>query len=94
MHSIKHNRLEAAVLFAIQNQVHLAVSYSDMITRINSAPVKKSQSKGICAGCPSGKRSMICVHSSAVTGRLSFFRVGTTPLARDRDNLIIDAGLY
>ena len=44
MHSIKHNRLEAAVLFAIQNQVHLAVSYSDMITRINSAPVKKSQS--------------------------------------------------
>lgn len=44
MHSIKHNRLEAAVLFAVQQQVHLAVSYSEMIARINTAPVKKSQS--------------------------------------------------
>lgn len=44
MHSIKHNRLEAAVLFAIQQQVHLAVSYSKIIARINSAPVKKGQS--------------------------------------------------
>ena len=42
--SIKHNRLEAAVLFAVQQQVHLAVSYSEMIARINTAPVKKSQS--------------------------------------------------
>ena len=37
---------------------------------------------------------MIRAHSSAVTGRLSFFRVGTIPLARDRGNLTIDAGLY
>lgn len=44
MHSIKHNRLEAAVLFAIQQQVHLAVSYSELIARINTAPIKKSQS--------------------------------------------------
>ncbi|WP_133968174.1 recombinase family protein [Eubacterium limosum] len=44
MHGIKHNRLEAAVLFAIQQQVHLAVSYSAIIARINSAPVKKSES--------------------------------------------------
>ena len=44
MHSIKHNRLEAAVLFAIQQQVHLAVSYSELVARINSAPIKKSQS--------------------------------------------------
>lgn len=44
MHSIKHNRLEAAVLFAVQQQVHLAVSYSEIIARINTAPVKKSQS--------------------------------------------------
>ena len=44
MHSIKHNRLEAAVLFAVQQQIHLAVSYSEMIARINTAPVKKSQS--------------------------------------------------
>ena len=44
MHSIKHERLEAAVLFAVRQQVHLAVSYSEIIARINSAPVKKSQS--------------------------------------------------
>ncbi len=29
---------------AVQQQVHLAVSYSEMIARINTAPVKKSQS--------------------------------------------------
>lgn len=45
MHSIKHNRLEAAVLFAIQQQVHLAVSYAEIIQAINAAPVKKCQSK-------------------------------------------------
>ena len=44
MHSIKHNRLEAAVLFAVQQQVHLAVSYSEIVALINSAPIKKSQS--------------------------------------------------
>ena len=44
MHAIKHERLEAAVLFAVRQQVHLAVSYSEIIARINSAPVKKSQS--------------------------------------------------
>ena len=44
MHSIKHERLEAAVRFGIQYQVHLAVSYSEAIARINSAPTKKSQS--------------------------------------------------
>ena len=44
MHSIKHERLEAAVLFAVQYQVHLAVSYSEIVTQINSAPIKKSQS--------------------------------------------------
>lgn len=46
MHGIKHNRLEAAVLFAIQQQVHLAVSYSAIIARINSAPLKKASSPG------------------------------------------------
>ncbi len=44
MHSIKHERLEAAALFAVQCQVHLAVSYSEAISRINTAPLKKSQS--------------------------------------------------
>ena len=44
MHSIKHEWLEAAVLFAVQHQEHLAVSYSEIVTQINSAPTKKSQS--------------------------------------------------
>jgi len=44
MHSINHNRLEVAVLYAIQQQVYLAVSYSDTVSRINTLPLKKSQS--------------------------------------------------
>ena len=44
MHSISHARLEAAVLYAIRQQVHLAVSYSEVIAQINSAPIKKNQS--------------------------------------------------
>lgn len=44
MHSIKHEQLEAAVLYAIRQQVHLAVSYSEVIAKINSDPIKKSQS--------------------------------------------------
>ena len=45
MHSIKSDRLEAGVLFAIQQQVHLAITYSEFVARINSAPLKKSKSK-------------------------------------------------
>ena len=44
IHSIKHNRLEATILFAVQYQINTAVSYSEMIAHINSAPLKKSQS--------------------------------------------------
>ena len=44
MHSIKSTRLEAAVLYAIRQQVHLAVSYSAIVSQINVAPLKKSQS--------------------------------------------------
>lgn len=43
-HSIKHNRLEAAVLYAVQQQVYLAVHYSNTIANINKAPLIKSQS--------------------------------------------------
>ena len=42
-HAIKHHRLETAVLYAIQRQVHLAVSYSGLVTMINTAPGRKSQ---------------------------------------------------
>ena len=43
-HTIKHNRLEAAVLYAIQQQVYLAVDYAKTIEQINRAPLVKSQS--------------------------------------------------
>lgn len=43
-HSIKHNYLEQAVLYAIKQQVYIAVSISDMVLRINTAPRQKSQS--------------------------------------------------
>lgn len=44
-HTIRHNRLEVAVLYAIQQQVYLAVDYTKTIERINRAPLVKSQSK-------------------------------------------------
>lgn len=44
-HTIKHERLEAAVLYAIQQQVYLAVDYTKIIDQINRAPLVKSQSK-------------------------------------------------
>jgi DNA invertase Pin-like site-specific DNA recombinase len=43
-HSIKHNRLEVAVLYAIQQHVYLAAHYSKIIGEINTAPLQKSQS--------------------------------------------------
>ena len=44
-HTIKHIQLEAAVLYAIQQQVYLAVDFSKTIEQINKAPLVKSQSK-------------------------------------------------
>lgn len=44
-HTIGHDRLEAAVLYAIRQQVYLAVDYSKTIEWINRAPLVKSQSK-------------------------------------------------
>ena len=59
MHSIKSDRLEAGVLFAIQQQVHLAVAYSELVSRINSAPLKKKQVKAT-GGCHRRKRKRAC----------------------------------
>ena len=44
-HTIKHERLEAGVLYAIQQQIYLAVDYTQAIGQINKAPLVKSQSK-------------------------------------------------
>ncbi len=43
-HSIKHNKLEAAVLYAIRQQIYLAVSYSKAIADIDKAPLMESRS--------------------------------------------------
>lgn len=42
-HTIKHNHLERAVLYALQQQVYIAVSLLEMVSRINTAPLQKSQ---------------------------------------------------
>lgn len=43
-HTIRHNHLEQGVLYAIRQQVYLAVAFSEMVSRINTAPLQKSQS--------------------------------------------------
>lgn len=48
-HSVKHNRLEAAVLYAIQQQVYLAVHYANTLEYISTVPLQKSQSTRIVA---------------------------------------------
>ena len=44
-HTMKHDALEAAVLYAIQQQVYLAVNVSAIMERIDRAPLGKSQSQ-------------------------------------------------
>jgi DNA invertase Pin-like site-specific DNA recombinase/prefoldin subunit 5 len=48
-HSIKHDRLEAAVLYAVQRQVYNTIHYANTIASINKAPLVKSQSDKIQA---------------------------------------------
>ena len=43
-HTIRHNHLEQGVLYAIREQVYLAVAFSEIVSRINTAPLQKSQS--------------------------------------------------
>ena len=43
-HTIKHNYLEQAVLYAIRQQVYIAASFSEIVSRVNTAPLQKSQS--------------------------------------------------
>lgn len=43
-HSVKHNRLEAAILYAIQQQIYLAVHYANTLEYISTALLEKSQS--------------------------------------------------
>lgn len=43
-HSMKHNQLEAAVLYAVQQQIYLAVHYTNTLEYTLTAPPQKSQS--------------------------------------------------
>lgn len=43
-HSMKHNQLEAAVLYAVQQQIYLAVDYANTLEYTLTAPPQKSQS--------------------------------------------------
>jgi hypothetical protein len=42
-HTIKHDHLEQAVLYAIKQQVYIAVSLTEVVSRIDTAPLQKSQ---------------------------------------------------
>lgn len=46
-HVIKHNKLEAAVLYAIQQQIYIAVHYSNTLEYISTVPPQKSQRRRI-----------------------------------------------
>lgn len=46
-HSIKHNPLEAAVLYAIRQQIYIAVSFGETMSSINAAPPQKNTSARI-----------------------------------------------
>ena len=43
-HTIRHNYLEQGVLYAIKEQVFIALVFSEQVSRINTAPLQKSQS--------------------------------------------------
>ena len=45
IHSIRQDRLEEAVLYAIRQQIYLAVDYTKLVDDINRAPAAKTQSK-------------------------------------------------
>lgn len=57
-HSIQHERLEAAVLFAIQEYVYLSIDYTKIIEQINRAPIAKSQSKKLAEAISQKEREL------------------------------------
>lgn len=44
-HTIRHDKLEAAVLAAVQQQVYLAVDYAKLMESVENAPAKAAQAK-------------------------------------------------
>lgn len=57
-HTIRHNRLEAAVLYAIQQQVYLAIDYTKIIEHLNKAPLVKSQIKKLTEAIEQKEREL------------------------------------
>lgn len=43
-HTIRHKHLEQGVLYAIKQLVYIAVEFSELVSRINAAPLQKSRS--------------------------------------------------
>ncbi|HCC34865.1 MAG TPA: recombinase [Ruminococcaceae bacterium] len=58
-HSIKHELLEAAVLYAVRQQVYLAVHYSNTIAYINQEPLAKSQSAKLQAALEQKEKELV-----------------------------------
>lgn len=57
-HTIRHNRLEAAVLYAIRQQVYLAIDYTKIIEQLNKAPLVKSQIKKLTEAIEQKEREL------------------------------------
>lgn len=57
-HTIRHDRLEAAVLCAIRQQVYLAIDYTKAIERLNRAPIVKSQIKKLTEAIEQKEREL------------------------------------
>lgn len=77
-HTIKHIQLEAAVLYAIRQQVYLAVDFSKTLEQLGKVPLVKSRSKSCMM--PSNRKSVNLRRSSG-TSSLSI-RIGKTAKSR------------
>ena len=57
-HTIRHDKLEAAVLTAIQQQVYLAVDYEKLLDSVNCAKAKSSKAKSLAGLIESREREL------------------------------------
>ena len=57
-HTIKHVQLEAAVLYAIQQQIYLAVDFPKTIEQLEKTPPAQSQSKKLCDAVEQKRREL------------------------------------
>ncbi|MGO5114420.1 recombinase family protein [Candidatus Avoscillospira sp. LCP25S3_F1] len=57
-HTIKQDQLEAAVLYAIQQQIYLAVNYTELMDRLSRTPLVNSRSKKLMEAIEQKEREL------------------------------------